>query len=105
MYALHLTITVKPGREREYEQWKIAQSELITRAPGFVKRMVLRDVDEPRVYFYVTFWESQETLQAFDQSAELAELLRQYQPKLTYANPHERHQVEVVVDERASAIG
>jgi heme-degrading monooxygenase HmoA len=103
MYALHLTITIQPGREQEYEAWKIAQSELITRAPGFVKRTVLRDVDEPGVYFYVTFWESQETLDAFDQGPELAELLRQYQPKLTYAKPHDRHRVEIVVDETGRA--
>ena len=100
MYVLHAKFVITEGNEALYERWKVDEALIQLRAPGFVKRLVLKDRDHRGVYYYVTFWETEEQMQTFSHSEELAAMLELYgSPSSTFAVPGEFARVDVLADE------
>ena len=102
MYVLHAKFVINEGEEAAYERWKTDQAQIQLRAAGFVKRLVLRDRDNRGVYYYLTFWQSEEHMRAFSEGGELDAMLDAYgRPASTFAVPGEFARVEVLADEGA----
>ena len=65
MYVFHSTVRIKPGREAEFEALAHQHKDNVRDAPGFLRRLLLKDKEHPGTYFFMAFWESFEHLQAF----------------------------------------
>jgi quinol monooxygenase YgiN len=70
MHGLHVQFTIKPGREADFLEWKRREGELQRKAPGFIKRSMSRSLENPRVFYYTTWWRSAEEMHAFSQTPE-----------------------------------
>jgi heme-degrading monooxygenase HmoA len=70
MHGLHVEFVIKPGREADFLEWKRREGELQRKTPGFIKRSMCRSVENPRVFYYTTWWQSAEAMHAFSQSPE-----------------------------------
>ena len=101
MFVFHVTVELKPGGEAAYEAWKIAEGELQGVAPGFIKRMLLKDEVRERVYHYVSCWTSDEARLAFQDSGPLQAMLEAHNPSATYATAPAYAPCRVVVDQVA----
>lgn len=99
MYVFHVTARVAPGREAEYEAWKVEEGELQRRAPGFIKRLLLRDTEEPGLYYYISWWQTEEQCFAFAATPAFRALHARHDPGATFTQPMLRHQCEPVFDE------
>lgn len=94
-----MTARVAPGREPEYEAWKIEEGDLQRRAAGFIKRLLLRDAEQAGLYYYISFWETEEQCFQFAATAEFKALHARHDPRATFTQPMVRHQCAVVFDE------
>ena len=65
MYIFHSTVYVTPGHEEEFENRFQPGTHDILKAPGFLRRMQLRDEENPGRYFYISIWESFAHLEAY----------------------------------------
>ena len=55
MYVFHSTVRVKPGRERDYEDFAHRYRDNADGVPGFVRRLMLKDREHPGNYFFMAF--------------------------------------------------
>ena len=104
MYVFHVTARVVPGREAEYEDWKSEEGVSQRAAPGFIKRLLLRDQEEAGVYHYISFWDSEEQCYAFAAKPEFKALHARHDPAATFSQPMLRHACDVLFDEVADAL-
>ena len=65
-----LFITVKEGREAEFEQAWRGISEQVRAWPGNVRQTLLRDPEDPRSFVVASDWESREAFRQFETSEE-----------------------------------
>ena len=65
MYLFHSTVRVKLGRESEFEQSGRDTEAEIAGAPGFVRRLLLKDMQNRGKYFYISMWESFDHIQDY----------------------------------------
>lgn len=65
MVGAFLTQTIKPGSEAIFLEWRRREGEIARRTPGFIKRSMVRSVENPNVFFYTTFWETEDQIEAF----------------------------------------
>ena len=65
MHVFHSAVMVKPGREAEYDALAHRYRDNVKSAPGFLRRLLLKDKETPGRYFFMAFWESFEQLRAF----------------------------------------
>lgn len=101
MWILHVKATVKPGDEAQYERWKITEGEEQCKAPGFIKRTMVRSKDRKGIYFYQSAWETKEQAHEFMSSEHFKELYAKLRPDNTFEVPMERDECELVFDEVA----
>ena len=67
-------MTVKEGREGDFEQAWRGIAEDVRRAPGNIRQALLRDPDDPRTFVVTSDWESREAFRDFEQSPEQDQL-------------------------------
>jgi heme-degrading monooxygenase HmoA len=103
MYVFHVTARVAPGREAEYERWKVEEGEIQRIAPGFIKRLLVKDKVRPGVYHYISFWESSEECARFSSSDAFKSMHANHNPGETFTEPMERYDVDVIFDEVAES--
>ena len=72
MVGAFITQTIKPGMEYTFLEWRRREGELARKTPGFIKRFMTRSVENPNVFFYTTFWETEAQIEAFTQTPEFA---------------------------------
>lgn len=72
MVGVHVRFVIKPGQEQKFLKWKQVEGEMQVKAPGFVKRSMSQSVEDPNVYFYVSYWNSTEQMRAFADRPEFA---------------------------------
>src|SRR5262249_41438242 len=99
MYTLHVTARVKPGGEEQYETWKREQGKIQRRAPGFLKRLLLKDKQNPGTYCYISFWETEEQCRAFSSSADFVTTHTRIDPQAALSAPLDLSVCDVVLDE------
>jgi heme-degrading monooxygenase HmoA len=66
--GLHVTFRIKPDGHDAFREWKRREGELQLSAPGFIKRSMSQDAEDPAVYYYVTYWTDEERRHAFAQT-------------------------------------
>ncbi|MCS7002253.1 MAG: antibiotic biosynthesis monooxygenase [Dehalococcoidia bacterium] len=76
MIGIHVEFEMQPGREDALLQWKIAEGELQRRTPGFIKRTMARDRDRPNIFYYTSYWRTEEQMLAFLHSAEFERVIQ-----------------------------
>ncbi|MCS6803310.1 MAG: antibiotic biosynthesis monooxygenase family protein [Chloroflexota bacterium] len=101
MWILHVKATVQPGGNAHYEAWKFAEGALQRKAPGFIKRTLVRSRTDPRRYFYQSVWESADQARAFLESAEFQALFAQHRPRDVLEGAMERDECDLIFDEAA----
>ncbi len=74
MIRATLTMTVRSGKEGEFEAAWRAVAERVRDEPGVLRQSLLRDPDEPRTFVVSSDWESREAFGRFEQSPEQDEL-------------------------------
>ena len=82
MYIFHSTIDVAPGYEDELEKSYNPGAHPILKAPGFLRRMKLKDKEHPGRYFYISVWESLADLENYRSTEEV----RKHVEKLSALN-------------------
>ena len=67
MYVVHshLTFPAGAGPGFEAKAMEARGSDGIGSAPGFIRRMLLRDEDHPGEYFYISIWANEELHHAY----------------------------------------
>lgn len=101
MFVFHVTARVAAGREAEYEKWKVEEGLIQRKAPGFIKRLLVKDRIRQGVYHYISFWESEELCARFSSSDAFRSMHVSHNPGETFTAPMERYQVDVIFDEVA----
>lgn len=86
-WQFHVTVEARPGHEAVYERWKIEEGERQRVTPGFRRRLLLRSHDRPHLFFYQSFWDSQEQARAFGSTPEFHALMREIDPQGAMAHP------------------
>ena len=70
MVRATLRLTVRTGREREFQQaWEAIAAE-VRRAPGNLRQALLRDAGDPPAFVITSDWESAAAFRAFERSPE-----------------------------------
>lgn len=73
--------TVKPGREKEFEDWLKGTIEALTRYPGYQGANIVRpNAPTNREYVFIARWDSQENALAWEKSPERAQRLANLDP-------------------------
>jgi heme-degrading monooxygenase HmoA len=96
MYVFHSTINVKPGCEAEWESGYQPGSHPILKAPGFLRRMKLKDKENPGRYFYISVWETFEHLQAYRATDNVKAHVKDLSGRNLFSSPIERVECELV---------
>jgi heme-degrading monooxygenase HmoA len=65
MIGIHVEFQMQPGQGERLLEWKRREGELRRRAPGFLKRTLLRSREDPDRFFYQSCWRSHEAVLAF----------------------------------------
>ena len=74
MVRATLTITLKPGKEEEFERaWRVI-AEQVRRNPANVRQTLLRDPDDSRTFIVSSDWASREAFSQFEVSPEQDDL-------------------------------
>ena len=74
MVRATLRLTVRAGREHDFEQaWAEIAAE-VRRAPGNLRQALLREGSEPAVFVITSDWETAAAFRAFERSPEQDEL-------------------------------
>jgi heme-degrading monooxygenase HmoA len=74
MVRATLRLTVRAGREREFEDaWSAIAAE-VRRAPGNLRQALLRDAADQRAYVITSDWDSAAAFGAFERSPEQDDL-------------------------------
>lgn len=74
MIGAFITQTVPDDVIDVYLNWREKEGELARRTPGFIKRMLVRNEENPNVFYYTTFWESKEAIHDLNQLPEFQSL-------------------------------
>src|SRR5262245_30768936 len=72
MIGVHVEFHIKPGQEQRFLDWKAREGEMQVKAPGFIKRSMSQSVENPNIYYYVSYWNSTEQMRAFADRPEFA---------------------------------
>jgi heme-degrading monooxygenase HmoA len=72
MVGVHVEFHIRAGQEQKFLNWKIKEGEMQVKAPGFIKRSMSQSVENPNIYYYVSYWSSTEQMRAFADSPEFA---------------------------------
>lgn len=65
MFLFHATVHALPGKGAEYEARTIGSADAVARAPGFLRRLLLKDSEHDDVYFYISMWETEDDLERY----------------------------------------
>ncbi len=104
MYVFHSTVRLKPGNDARFLAMGATGGsgpEPILSAPGFIKRLLLRDKEHAGVYFYMSFWESFGHLEAYRATEAVRATVSAVGGADLFAAPLERVECEVVHDDVA----
>src|SRR5262245_2710119 len=75
MIGVHVAFTIPAASTGTFRAWKEAEGVLQRQTPGFIKRSCHQSVEQPDTYYYVSYWETQEQMEAFGASPEFAAAL------------------------------
>ncbi len=82
--------------------WRLKEGELARKQPGFIKRSMTRDTENPNVFHYLTFWESIEHIEAFTATPEFKRAVEESGIRDVYAQSEMiRHYVTEVFFQEA----
>ena len=76
MVGMHVRFEMKPGMEQVLLDWKKAEGVLQVQTPGFIKRSMTRDIENPNVFYYVSFWRTREQMLGFLHSPHFEEVIQ-----------------------------
>src|SRR5262245_26105794 len=65
MVGIHVEFRMKPGMAETLMEWKRREGELQRATPGFVKRSMSRSVEDPNLFWYVSYWRTEEQMLGF----------------------------------------
>lgn len=68
MLGIHVEFVCKPGKEDGLLAWKALEGTQQRKTPGFLKRSLHRNVEQPNIFYYVSYWETREQAEAFGSS-------------------------------------
>ena len=71
MYIFLAKSKVDLGDIEVFEADQLQRSQSLLKAPGFLQRLVLKDNDNPGVYFYISAWQSRAHHQGFKADPEV----------------------------------
>ncbi len=86
-WQFHVTVEAQPGHEAIYERWKVEEGERQRFTPGFRRRLLLRSDDRPQLFFYQSFWDSEEQARAFGSTPAFQALMREIDPNGAMVRP------------------
>lgn len=101
MYAFHSTVRLKPGMEESFLSHTKGAADPILNAPGFVRRLLLRDRTNPGTFYYVSIWESFDALEAYRATEAVRSTVRDLGASAPFAAPIERVECEVILSDGA----
>lgn len=78
LVAFHATATVHADQESRFVEWKRREGDVQHVAPGFVKRLVLKDLGQPRRYYYMSFWDREDALADLQRNPAFVSLSAEY---------------------------
>ncbi len=99
MYVFHSTVRVKTGREADFISSNQGARDPILSAPGFVKRLLLRDKEHPGTFFYMSFWRAFEDLEAYRATQVVKDRVSQLKDLDLFAAPIDRVECEIITDD------
>ncbi len=70
MIRAMLTMKVKEGRERDFEQAWAAVAAYTRHMPGNIRQALLCDLQDPSLFIITSDWESREAFGRFERSTE-----------------------------------
>lgn len=65
MLGVHVEFVCKPGKEDLLLAWKTLEGTEQRRTPGFLKRSLHQNVEQPNVFYYLSYWETQAQMESF----------------------------------------
>src|SRR5438045_2261629 len=68
MIGIHVAFTIPPASVETFLEWKTAEGALQRQTLGFSRRSLHRCVEQPNVFYYVSYWETQEQMETFGSS-------------------------------------
>lgn len=68
MVGVHVEFRLKPGTAPVFLEWKRREGELQVKAPGFIKRSLHRNADDPNIYYYISWWQTEDQMHGFAQT-------------------------------------
>src|SRR5947207_2694607 len=76
MIGVHVAFNIPEDKLETFRAWKDAEGVLQRQTPGFIKRSLHHSVEQPEMYYYVSYWETQEQMEAFGAGPEFAAALK-----------------------------
>lgn len=68
MIGVHVEFKLKPEGVDHFLKWKQLEGEIQRKTPGFIKRSMSRSIEDPALFWYVSYWRSKEEMHAFAES-------------------------------------
>ena len=67
MIGIHVKFKIKEGEGDvlKFLDWKAREGRMQVKAQGFIKRQMTRDSENPFIFYYQSFWQSEEQMHAF----------------------------------------
>lgn len=75
MIGLHVEFEMKPGTEHVLLEWKAREGALQRRTPGFIKRSMSRNAEQPTIFYYVSYWRTKEQMLGFLHSPQFEQVI------------------------------
>lgn len=76
--AFHATADVRLDQEARFVEWKKREGDIQAVAPGFVKRVVLKDLGTTGRYYYMSFWDRDDALALLQKNDAFVALSAEY---------------------------
>ena len=78
LVAFHATVQVRSDQETRFVEWKRREGVVQADAPGFKKRLVLKDLGHAGRYYYMSFWDREDALALLQQNPAFVALSAAY---------------------------
>ena len=99
MYLFHSTVQTHLDKAKAFVDSHGGLDDPIHAAPGFVRRILLKDKENPGRFFYISIWRSEADLQAYRQTDPVKARVAAMQGQDIFAQPIDRVECEIVGEE------